>query len=141
MLTYFLPVYVAQLVRRAQRAGENQRDPAITELLDTLNDAGQLAGALVTIDAMGCQVDIAQKISDAKAHYVLALKGNLPTLEANVTAYFDTAPAEENVATTTVEKRTTAASRPAAIAPPPTSTGSPQSEATRVNRAFRRLPL
>ena len=53
---------------------------------------------------MGCQVDIAQKINDAKAHYVLALKGNQPTLEADVTAYFETAPAEEIVATTTVEK-------------------------------------
>src|SRR5215467_8156382 len=77
---------------------------AIPELLDTLEDAGQLTGALVTIDAMGCQVDIAQKIVDAKAHYVLALKGNQPTLEADVTAYFETAPAEEIVATTTVEK-------------------------------------
>ena len=77
---------------------------AIPELLDTLEDAGQLTGALVTIDAMGCQVDIAQKIVDAEAHYVLALKGNQPTLEADVTAYFETAPAEEIVATTTVEK-------------------------------------
>ena len=77
---------------------------AIPELLDTLDDAGQLKGALVTIDAMGCQVDIAQKIVDAEAHYVLALKGNQPTLEADVTAYFETAPAEEIAATTTVEK-------------------------------------
>ena len=60
---------------------------AIPELLDSLEDAGQLKGALVTIDAMGCQVDIAQKINDAKAHYVLALKGNQPTLEADVIAY------------------------------------------------------
>ena len=60
---------------------------AIPELLDSLEDAGQLKGALVTIDAMGCQVDIAQKIVDAEAHYVLALKGNQPTLEADVTAY------------------------------------------------------
>jgi len=69
---------------------------AIPELLDTLEDAGQLKGALVTIDAMGCQVDIAQKIVDAEAHYVLALKGNQPTLEADVTAYFETAPSEED---------------------------------------------
>src|SRR5262249_28887138 len=62
---------------------------AIPELLDTLEDAGQLAGALVTIDAMGCQVDIAQKIVDAEAHYVLALKGNQPTLEADVTVFRD----------------------------------------------------
>ena len=35
---------------------------AIPELLDQLAEAGQLAGALVTIDAMGCQVEIADKI-------------------------------------------------------------------------------
>jgi predicted transposase YbfD/YdcC len=77
---------------------------AIPDLLDTLAEAGQLAGAVVTIDAMGCQVDIAQKILDHDAHYVLALKGNQPTLEANVVDYFKTAPPAEIVSITTVEK-------------------------------------
>jgi predicted transposase YbfD/YdcC len=40
---------------------------AIPELLDQLAEAGQLKGALVTIDAMGCQVDIADKIVAHKA--------------------------------------------------------------------------
>jgi hypothetical protein len=34
-----------------------------------------IKGAIVTIDAIGCQRDIAQKILDNKANYVLALKG------------------------------------------------------------------
>jgi len=41
-------------------------------------------GAIVTIDAMGCQRDIAQKIVDKKADYVLALKGNQGTLRDDV---------------------------------------------------------
>jgi len=45
---------------------------AIPELLDLLN----VTGCIVTIDAMGCQKKIAQKIRDNKADYVLSLKEN-----------------------------------------------------------------
>lgn len=77
---------------------------AIPVLLDTLAEAGQLKGALVTIDAMGCQVDIADKILEHGADYLLALKGNQPTLEADVADYFRTAPVAEIATKTTVEK-------------------------------------
>src|SRR6185437_1604707 len=77
---------------------------AIPDLPDALAEAGQLAGALVTIDAMGCQVAIADKIVAHKADYLLALKGNQPTLEADVLDYFRTAPAAELVTKATVEK-------------------------------------
>jgi predicted transposase YbfD/YdcC len=70
---------------------------AIPELLDQLAETKQLQGALVTIDAMGCQVEIADKIVAHKADYLLALKGNQPTLEADVEDYFRTAPAAELV--------------------------------------------
>jgi predicted transposase YbfD/YdcC len=73
---------------------------AIPELLDQLAETKQLQGALVTIDAMGCQVDIADKIVAHKADFMLALKGNQPTLEADVVDYFRTAPADELVSTT-----------------------------------------
>jgi predicted transposase YbfD/YdcC len=53
---------------------------AIPRLLDIM----AIEGAIVTIDAMGCQRDIAQKILDKKADYVLALKGNQGTLRADV---------------------------------------------------------
>jgi predicted transposase YbfD/YdcC len=77
---------------------------AIPELLDDLADADQLEGALVTIDAMGCQVEIAAKIVEHEADYLLALKGNQPNLEAEVADYFATAPLEELTSKTTVEK-------------------------------------
>lgn len=77
---------------------------AIPDLLDALAEAKQLEGALVSIDAMGCQVEIADKIVEHKADYLLALKGNQPTLEAEVVDYFRTAPADELVTKTTVEK-------------------------------------
>ena len=53
---------------------------AIPKLLDML----AIEGAIVTIDAMGCQRDIAQKIVDKKADYVLALKGNQGSLREDV---------------------------------------------------------
>jgi len=53
---------------------------AIPKLLEML----AIEGAIVTIDAMGCQRDIAQKILDKKADYVLALKGNQGTLREDV---------------------------------------------------------
>ena len=53
---------------------------AIPKLLNML----AIEGAIVTIDAMGCQRDIAQKILDKKADYVLALKGNQGSLREDV---------------------------------------------------------
>ena len=53
---------------------------AIPALLDLLS----LEGAVVTIDAIGCQRDIAAKIVDRKADYILALKGNQGTLREDV---------------------------------------------------------
>jgi predicted transposase YbfD/YdcC len=53
---------------------------AIPKLLDML----AIEGAVVTIDAMGCQRAIAQKIIDKKADYILALKGNQGSLRGDV---------------------------------------------------------
>ena len=53
---------------------------AIPKLLDMLS----IEGAIVTIDAMGCQRDIAKKIIEKKADYVLALKGNQGSLRDDV---------------------------------------------------------
>ena len=77
---------------------------AIPELLDHLAETKQLEGALVTIDAMGCQVAIADKIVAHKADFMLALKGNQLTLETEVEDYFCTAPEDEIVRKTTIEK-------------------------------------
>jgi len=56
---------------------------AIPALLDML----AIEGAVVTIDAMGCQRDISQKIIDKKADYILALKGNQGTLREDVEVF------------------------------------------------------
>lgn len=53
---------------------------AIPALLDMM----AIEGAVVTIDAMGCQRSIAQKIKDKKANYIIALKGNQGALHEDV---------------------------------------------------------
>ena len=58
---------------------------AIPQLLRLL----ELDGAIVTIDAMGCQKEIARAITDQGADYVLALKDNHPTLHGEVQLLFD----------------------------------------------------
>jgi predicted transposase YbfD/YdcC len=60
---------------------------AIPELLRVLD----LAGALVTIDAAGCQVENARIIRKREGHYLLAVKDNQPTLRAAVEAVFERA--------------------------------------------------
>lgn len=57
---------------------------AIPELLKVL----MLKGCIVTIDAMGCQKQIAQQIVDQEADYVLAVKGNQGTLYEYLQARF-----------------------------------------------------
>ena len=57
---------------------------AIPELIDQLD----VKGAIVTIDAMGCQKKIAKKIVDSQADYVLAVKENQPKLHEAITDIF-----------------------------------------------------
>jgi predicted transposase YbfD/YdcC len=60
-------------VKVAEKSNEIVAIPKLLEMM-------AIEGAIVTIDAMGCQRDIAQKIIDKKADYVLALKGNQGSL-------------------------------------------------------------
>lgn len=60
---------------------------AIPQLLKMLD----IAKCTVTIDAAGCQKNIAAEIVEKKGHYVLAVKGNQPTLEADLLAHFNQA--------------------------------------------------
>ena len=72
---------------------------AIPLLLDRL----MLKGALVTIDAMGTQVEIAQKIIDSGGDYCLTLKGNRPVLHADVERFFADLDADEVSTHTTID--------------------------------------
>jgi predicted transposase YbfD/YdcC len=60
---------------------------AIPQLLEMLN----LKAATVTIDAIGCQRTIAQKVLDKDGHYVLAVKSNQETLYEDVRLFLDDA--------------------------------------------------
>jgi len=63
---------------------------ALPQLLRAL----ELAGCIVTADAMGCQKQIAKEIIEADADYVLALKGNHATVQEEVKSFLDATLAE-----------------------------------------------
>ena len=67
----------------AEKSNEITAIPDWLELLD-------LRGAVVSLDAMGCQKAIAQTLIDAGADYVLALKDNHPTWCADVQLWLET---------------------------------------------------
>jgi len=64
-------------VKVSEKANEIVAIPRLLEMLE-------IEGAIITIDAMGCQRAIAQQIIDQKADYVLALKGNQTALHDDV---------------------------------------------------------
>src|SRR5271166_1099552 len=66
-------------------AAKSNEITAIPLLLERL----AIRGALVTIDAMGCQTKIARKILDKEADYLLAVKQNWPNLHAEIERAFD----------------------------------------------------
>jgi predicted transposase YbfD/YdcC len=77
----------AQRIVLGQKAVDSKSNEitAIPQLLAML----ALKGATVTIDAMGCQKEIAGVIIDKKADYVLALKENHPTLHTQTVGLFE----------------------------------------------------
>lgn len=58
---------------------------AIPDLLDLID----ITNSIITIDAMGCQKDITQKIIDKEGHYCLAVKNNQKLLYSELKEYFD----------------------------------------------------
>ena len=58
---------------------------AIPTLLDML----EISGCIISIDAMGCQKEIAQKIRAGGADYLLAVKANQPTLHEDIKLFLD----------------------------------------------------
>ncbi len=69
-------------VKVAEKSNEIIAIPKLLQMLE-------IKGAVVTIDAMGCQREIAQTIIDKKADYILALKGNQGTLKDDVKLFVD----------------------------------------------------
>jgi predicted transposase YbfD/YdcC len=71
---------VLEQVKVAEKSNEIVAIPALLDML-------VIEGAIVTIDAMGCQRHIAEKIVNKKADYVLALKGNQGSLREDVEVF------------------------------------------------------
>ncbi len=65
-------------------AGKGNEITAIPEVLKMLD----LHGALVSIDAVGCQKSFAKQIRDEEGDYLLAVKDNQPTLSGDISACF-----------------------------------------------------
>jgi len=70
---------------QVRTAAKSNEITAIPELLDALD----VRGATLTIDAMGCQRAIAEKIIKRQADYLIAVKNNQPTLAQAVEALFE----------------------------------------------------
>ena len=69
-------------VKTAEKSNEITAIPQLLELLD-------IAGAIITIDAMGCQKKIVKKIIDKGADYVIGLKGTQGQLNEEVRLEFE----------------------------------------------------
>jgi hypothetical protein len=94
-------------------ADKSNEITAIPELIKTLD----LQGAIVTIDAMGCQKKITQTIIDAKADYVIQVKDNQKGLHEDIALFFQE-PANSPFDTSKPWMGSMAASNPDAILPP-----------------------
>lgn len=79
--------------------GKSNEIAAIPELLRLL----QLRGCIVTIDAIGCQKDIARQLHEQGADYVLSLKENQPHLHAVVQKHFAALPSDAQESSTHAE--------------------------------------
>jgi predicted transposase YbfD/YdcC len=71
-------------VKTDEKSNEISAIPALLALLE-------LRGCIVTLDAMGCQREIAEKIREQGADYVLAVKKNQKELHQAIEDYFETA--------------------------------------------------
>jgi predicted transposase YbfD/YdcC len=81
-------------VKTEDKSNEITAIPRLLELL-------RIEGCLVTIDAMGCQKEIARKIVDGGADFMLGLKDNQPTLAATVSGIFEEALRDADFPTST----------------------------------------
>lgn len=89
--------FVLGQLKVEEKSNEITAIPALLRLLE-------IKGALITIDAMGCQKDIASTIIESGADYVLAVKDNQPTLAEDVESSFDAAPAKSLCSVETIDE-------------------------------------
>src|SRR3990167_3038145 len=70
---------------QVKTAAKSNEITAIPELLDAM----QVQGATITIDAMGCQHAVVDKIVEKQASYIIAVKDNQPSLAQAIENVFD----------------------------------------------------
>ena len=68
--------------KTAEKSNEITAIPALLEVLS-------IKGCIITIDAMGCQKEIASKIISQQGDYLLSLKGNQGNLHSSVKDFFE----------------------------------------------------
>lgn len=73
------------VLAQVKTAAKSNEITAIPELLDALD----AQGAVITIDAMGCQRAVVEKIVAKQAHYIIGVKDNQPTLAQAIKNLFD----------------------------------------------------
>ena len=75
-------------IKTYEKSNEITAIPELLELLD-------LKGVIVTIDAMGCQKKIAEKITEKQSNYVFSLKGNQESIHDLTKAFYACTPLDE----------------------------------------------
>lgn len=87
-MLHMISAYASEsgLVLAQEKVDEKSNEiSAIPKMLEWLD----IRGSLVTVDAMGCQVDIADTIVSKEGDYIFALKGNQGRLKEDIQAYLD----------------------------------------------------
>lgn len=95
LLLHFVSAFATslRLVLGQEKVSDKSNEiTAIPELLKLL----EIKGAIVTIDAMGCQKEIVKQICEKEADYVLSLKGNQGTLHEDVKFFLESEVAKES---------------------------------------------
>ena len=85
---YILSAFLGEIGISLGQIKIDEKDNEITAIPDLL-DIIDIEGATVTIDAIGTQEKIVNKIVDKGGHYVLKVKDNQKTLKNNIKKYFD----------------------------------------------------
>jgi predicted transposase YbfD/YdcC len=86
--------------------GKTNEITAIPEMLDVLDTAFLIEGAIISIDAIGCQKAITAKIIEKKAHFVIGAKDNQRKLKKDIESVFTRVGGEKQaeLSNTTQEK-------------------------------------
>lgn len=87
-IPYIVSAFIGELGLSIGQVKVNDKSNEITAIPDLL-DLLDIEGATITIDAIGTQEDIVNKIVDKSAHYVLPVKDNQKELKKQIKSQFD----------------------------------------------------